>query len=77
MKTETKIIEFEVGDKVKIRPHGWNKRVGTIVFVHPIDEVKYIVDFGDHWQGFRMDELKPAVVKPTKSRKAPTGGKPQ
>ena len=51
---------LKLGDKVKSK---YSKKIGTIVYIHPTDEVKYVVDYGDMWQGYFEDDIKLAEVK--------------
>lgn len=57
-KTTIEVLEFEVGDRIK-----YMGKLGKVVFVHPTDAVKYVVDLGDEWYGTYPEELKPAPVK--------------
>ena len=56
------VIEYEVGDHVKVKKAP-KQAVGIIVYVHPTDDVKYVVDFGDEWWGYYGEDLKPAEPK--------------
>lgn len=51
---------LKLGDKVKSK---YSKKIGTIVYIHPIDVVKYVVDYGDEWLGEIAEDLKLAKVK--------------
>lgn len=53
-------MNFKVGDVVK---NSHNRKKGTIVFIHPKDEVRYVVDFGKEWAGCYEDELKRVKIK--------------
>lgn len=61
--------KIRVGDFVteKSRPKT-HKGKGEVIFVHPKDEVKYIVDFGEEWQGYMEGDLK--LAPSPKARKS-------
>lgn len=51
---------LKIGDKVKSK---YSKKIGTIVYIHPIDVVKYVVDYGDEWLGEIAEDIKLAEVE--------------
>ena len=53
---------LKIGDKVKSK-WGYSKKIGTIVYIHPIDVVKYVVDYGDEWYGEIAEDIELAEVE--------------
>ena len=51
---------LKLGDKVKSK---YSKKIGTVVYIHPTDEVKYVVDYGDMWFGEYAEDIKLAEVE--------------
>ena len=54
------IKALKIGDKVKSK---YSEKIGTIVYIHPTDEVKYVVDYGNEWFGEFAEDIKLAEVK--------------
>jgi uncharacterized protein YwgA len=48
------------GDVIKSK---YSNSIGMIVYVHPKEEPKFVIDYGDDWYGAYSDEVKLATPK--------------
>lgn len=49
---------YKIGDVVKSKAH---KGCGMIVYIHPIDEIDLIIDYGKEWASNYSEDVKLAT----------------